>query len=209
MKPRWGMTCAATLATLLMCGATTASAQDNGRDYNRDYNHMNQSPYDHSDQYGRQWDTGTVSPGEFVDQAARGGMAEVALGRLAMQRTRSREVRRFAQDMVNGHRMANHELMRLANQRGFSVPNRMDMAHTETLRWLSSLSGDRFDRAYMKEMVRDHDRTVAMFERYAQDGTDRELRAFAIRTLPTLRDHQQMAHSVADDVGARVAARQY
>jgi len=209
MKARFGISTAALFAALLMCGATTARAQNYGRDNSRDYTRDDNRDYDQSDRYGRQWDTGTVSPGEFVDQAVRGGMAEVMLGRLAMQRSQSQEVRRFALDMINDHRAANRELMRIADRRGFDVSSRMDMAHHETQRWLSSLSADRFDRAYMREMVRDHDRTVAMFERYAQDGTDRDLRAFAARTLPTLRDHQQLAHSVAADVGARVASRQY
>jgi putative membrane protein len=59
---------------------------------------------------------------QFVMDAAHGGMAEVQLGQLALQRSTNPEVKRFAQQMIQEHSRANEELMRLATQKGITPP---------------------------------------------------------------------------------------
>ena len=70
---------------------------------------------------------------------------------------------------------------------------------------LSKLSGADFDRAYMKDMVEDHVKDVAMFEKEAKNGKDADVKAFADKTLPTLREHLQMARDVNAKVNANAA----
>jgi putative membrane protein len=69
---------------------------------------------------------------------------------------------------------------------------------------MSKLSGAEFDREYMKHQVADHDKAVALFERQAKNGKDAELKAFAERTLPTLKEHQQMARDIHAKVGGKM-----
>jgi putative membrane protein len=58
----------------------------------------------------------------FVREAAEGGMAEVALGRLALERASSDEVKKFAQRLLDDHSRANQELARLARAKGVALP---------------------------------------------------------------------------------------
>jgi putative membrane protein len=58
---------------------------------------------------------------------------------------------------------------------------------------LSKLSGAQFDRAYMQDMVKDHEEDVAEFQREANNGSDPDVKAFAGKTLPTLQSHLQSA----------------
>jgi putative membrane protein len=69
---------------------------------------------------------------------------------------------------------------------------------------MSKLSGAEFDREYMKHQVEDHDKAVALFERQAKKGKDAELKAFAERTLPTLKEHQQMARDIHSKVSGKM-----
>jgi putative membrane protein len=71
---------------------------------------------------------------------------------------------------------------------------------------LSKLSGADFDRAYMKHMVDDHVKDVAMFEKEAKNGKDADLKAWANKTLPTLREHLQMARDVDMKVSGKTAS---
>jgi len=142
----------------------------------------------------------------FVTAAAQGGMAEVAIGRLAAERAQDPDVRQFAQHMVDDHSRANDELQRLAEQKHWKLPADMSSKQRMMLNRLHDKAGAEFDREYAKAMVQDHDHDVKMFERYSEHGKDAELKAWAAGTLPTLRDHQQMARSNAGKLGVSVAS---
>jgi putative membrane protein len=182
---------------------------------------------------------------DFVNQAAQGGMTEVALSKLAEQRASNAQVKSFAQQMVKDHTKANQELTSLAGRKSITVSSRTleagpnDMAadanpgttgqqdpgsgspsgtltgqtldkaksdahgeHQAKMDKLSKLSGAEFDREYMRCMLEDHDRTIALFRRQADQGKDRDLKAFAAKTLPTLTEHNRMAQRIATSVGA-------
>jgi putative membrane protein len=133
----------------------------------------------------------------FVMEAAKGGLAEVELGRLATEKASSPQVKQFGQRMVDDHGKAADELKTWATQKNVTLPTELDAKHKATVDGLGKLSGASFDRAYMKEMVSDHDKDVAAFERAAKASTDADLKAWAASTLPTLKEHQKMAHDIS------------
>ena len=61
---------------------------------------------------------------------------------------------------------------------------------------LERLDGAAFDRAYVDDQIRDHEKTIALFEREAKSGKDAELKAFAEKTLPTLKEHLSMVRDL-------------
>jgi putative membrane protein len=133
---------------------------------------------------------------QFMIEAARGGIAEVEMGRMASQRAASEPVRQFGQRMVTEHGAANQELLQLAQRKGVTLPQEMDAMHRATMDRLATLSGAAFDQTYMNEMMKDHQQATALFTREAQQGQDAELRAWAMKTLPTLQEHQRVASAV-------------
>ena len=137
----------------------------------------------------------------FVMEAARGGMAEVELGRLAADKATNADVKQFGQRMVDDHSKANDELKGFASQKNLTLPAETDAKHKATQTRLSKLSGDAFDKAYMTEMVADHNKDVAAFTRASKTAKDADLKAWAGKTLPTLQEHQKMAKEVAAKVG--------
>jgi putative membrane protein len=137
---------------------------------------------------------------DFVNKAAIGGVAEVELGRVAMQRASRPSVRSFGERMVTDHGRNNAELATLARSKGMDVSATLDTTHQAMRDRLSGLSGADFDRAYMSEMVRDHTEDVALFEREAQTASDPDIKAYASRSLPMLREHLALARQVNSDV---------
>jgi len=144
----------------------------------------------------------TQSDQKFALEAAQGGMMEVELGRLATQKAASQAVKDFGQRMVTDHGKANTQLMQIASQKGISLPKALPANMKQERDKLAGLSGAEFDRMYMSHMVKDHEKDVKKFEMEAEKGNDPALRSFAQETLPTLRQHLELARSVAAQVGA-------
>jgi len=129
---------------------------------------------------------------EFMVKAAQGGMGEVALGALAQHHGSKAGVKRFGQRMVTDHSKANAELMRVAAEKGVTLPDAPGPEEQATKAKLSSLSGAAFDKAYVSDMVEDHKKDIADFTKEAMTGKDPAVKAFAAKTLPTLQMHLQM-----------------
>ena len=134
-----------------------------------------------------------ISDQDFVTMAASGGMLEVELGKVAEQKGNAADVKKFGQHMVTDHTKANNELKTLAGKKKWTVPASMNAEHQAAYDRISKMTGQDFDREYMSQMVMDHEKTVAMFEKANQKAQDTDLKAFASKTLPTLRMHLDMA----------------
>jgi putative membrane protein len=137
---------------------------------------------------------------EFVVEAASGSMMEVELGKLAVERANSPQVKNFAQKMVNDHSKANERLKNLAQKKNIAIPNNLPNDHQKKIEDLRGKSGAEFDKEYMDLMVDDHKDDVDKFEKAADDLNDNELRAWASETLPTLRQHREEAKKIHDNL---------
>jgi putative membrane protein len=129
----------------------------------------------------------------FAEEAAMGGMAEVELGKLAQQNAQSDDVKQFGARMVQDHTNANQQLMPILSAQDITVPTQLDATHRKTYDRLSKMRGAEFDRAYMRDMVQDHEKDVKKFRQEAEHGTDPDLKNFAQNTLPVLEQHLKMA----------------
>ena len=147
--------------------------------------------------------TKMTSDVKFADEAAIGGMAEVQLGQLAAQKGASDEVRQFGQRMVDDHSKANQDLMQVASGKGLALPTALDAKHQADVTKLSGLSGDKFDKAYVDMMLKDHKKDVGDFQKESTSGADADIKSFATRTLPTLQDHLQMIQRIHDKQALR------
>ena len=133
----------------------------------------------------------------FVKKAAQGGMAEVELGKLATQKASSEDVKKFGQRMVDDHTKANDQLKQIAGTKGVTLPTELDSKDQALKDRMSKLDGEKFDQAYMKNLVRDHTKDVSEFRKESTSGKDSDLKSFASQTLPTLEDHLKEAKNIA------------
>ena len=134
---------------------------------------------------------------EFAVKAAQGGMAEIALGRLAAEKAASSDVKQFGQRMVEDHGKANDELKAIAQRKSLDLPSDVRDERNQLRDRLAALSGGEFDRQYIEAMVKDHRDNVDLFRRQADQGKDTDLKQFAASSLPTLQDHLKMAEAAA------------
>lgn len=146
----------------------------------------------------------TASERMFIRKAAEGGEAEVELGKLAQEKAASPEVKQFGERMVNDHSKANDQLKEVVQKEGVTLPTKLDAKDAATKARLEKLSGEAFDRAYMKDMVADHTKDVREFKNEAKNGKDPDVKNFAAQTAPTLEDHLKEAKNIAPKTMAQI-----
>ncbi len=143
----------------------------------------------------------------FVRDAAMGGLTEVTLGKLAAEKGSTDAVKQFGQRMVDDHTKANEELKKIATAQSLSIPDSIDKKHQSRVDKLSKLTGAEFDRAYIKDQLKDHQQDVREFQDEAQNGSDAAVKDFAGKTLPTLQEHLAMVKELNKEKKTATADR--
>jgi putative membrane protein len=136
----------------------------------------------------------------FVRDGLLGGLMEVKLARLAVERATNPDVKRFAQKLAENHTAANRELMPIANQFQIQAPREMTREHLQMWQKMSNLRGADFDLEFIRLQIEDHQNDIAKFEK-AQNSANPQVKAFATKTLPTLREHLKMAQDIKAKLG--------
>jgi putative membrane protein len=142
---------------------------------------------------------------DFVDKAAAGGIFEVNSSKIAEGKAQDRSVKDFAQKMIDDHGAANAKLETIAGEQKLKVPTELDAKHQGDLDTLQNTK-DPLDESYVEMQRAAHADAVKLFESYATDGDNPQLKTFAQQTVPTLKMHQEMIERIASDMGGKSAA---
>ena len=135
----------------------------------------------------------TADDRQFMMDAAAGGMMEVQAGQTAQQNASSQKVKDFGAWMVTDHTKANDELKSIASSKNVTLPDSLPADKKEHLMAMAKMKGKAFDSHYMDMMVNDHKATVAKFEKAASSASDADVKAFAAKTLPIIKAHNDSA----------------
>lgn len=164
------------LVAIFLCAASSASIAQNTDDSTRR----------------------SISANEFVEKAGAGGLAEVEMGELGVQKASSGQVKAFAKRVVTDHTKANEQLVATIKGKGLEVPSSQGAMHKAMMdKFREADAGKAFDRDYMEQMVTDHKADIELFETAADDvKLDAALRGYAKSTLPTLREHLKQAQTI-------------
>ncbi|SEI40941.1 putative membrane protein [Dyadobacter koreensis] len=133
---------------------------------------------------------------KFAVEAANGGLAEVALSKIAEQKATNPKVKEFAKQMIKDHSKANDELKTLASSKNITLPSAPNEEKQKEAADLGGKSGSDFDKAYIAQMKKDHNQTVKLFEDGQKDVKDSELKAFIDKTLPVIKAHEEHVKSL-------------
>lgn len=136
----------------------------------------------------------------FASKAAVGGMAEVALGKMAAAKSSDAKIKDFGNMMVTDHGKANDELKAIAQKENMTLPATLDAQHQAKRDSLSKLSGKDFDQAYVNAMIEGHKKTLALMQSEAANGKDAGLKAFAAKTAPVVQTHLDAIQKIHDSM---------
>jgi putative membrane protein len=137
----------------------------------------------------------------FYKNAAEGGIAEVEAGRMAQDKGSNQQVKDFGAMMVTDHSAANDKLKALAASKNVTLPTSSSVSQMAVKAKLDVLSGETFDKSYIKNQMKAHRRTLALFNKEIASGQDPDAKAFASATLPTVKSHLQSIKAIATSEG--------
>jgi putative membrane protein len=148
------------------------------------------------------------SPDEsFYKKAAEGGIAEIELGKLAKEKSPDPKVMDFGAMMVKDHSAANEKLQALAQSKDIKLPTRSSIADMATKTKLDVLTGETFDKSYLKSQVKAHQETLALLNKEISSGQDPDAKAFAQSILPTVQAHLKAVHALEGQMKSASASQ--
>jgi putative membrane protein len=131
---------------------------------------------------------------QFMTESAKGGMTEVRVAQMGLDRGKNPTVKSFSQRLVNDHTKGNQELMALAKMKNVQLPPEDPKVASSMP--IAKKTGADFDKEFAKMMVDDHQKTIELFEKEASSGSDPDVKSWASKTLPTLRSHLTEAQAL-------------
>jgi putative membrane protein len=149
------------------------------------------------------WSAGNNPDQSFFKHAAEGGIAEVEAGKLAESKGSSQAVKDFGAMMVKDHTEANNKLKALASAENIDLPEHSSAKHMATKAKLEVLTGETFDKSYIKGQIAAHEETAGLLKKEIASGKDTQAQAFAKEILPTVQGHLKKIREIAAAAGIK------
>jgi putative membrane protein len=125
---------------------------------------------------------------------AQANLAELAAGKMALEKSSSAEVKSFAQQMIDDHGKGLEETKKVAAAKNVTLPSEPDAAHKKMAADLQKLSGAAFDREYVnKAGVDDHVKVHAALKKDIAEAKDADVKGLATKLEPVVGHHEEMA----------------
>ena len=138
-----------------------------------------------------------MSDQAFVSKALEGGNAEVQLGQLAQQKSQSSDVKKFGEKMVQDHTLLGDQMKPIGQQLGVKEPTKLAKKDRELVAKLQTLSGQEFDDAYIRAMVKDHKQDLNEFKEEASMTQNPALKQAAQQGSQVISQHLAMIDQIA------------
>ncbi|NDK56960.1 DUF4142 domain-containing protein [Pontibacter fetidus] len=136
----------------------------------------------------------------FMSTAASSSMMEMQLSNMALQKAKDAKVKEFAQMIVDHHTKANQDLKTAASQLNLTVSEVIMPMHQKMIDELTNYTGSGYDEKYMDLMETAHKEDIRMFEAKSVNASNPAVKDFALKMIPTLRSHYEMATNIEDTV---------
>lgn len=186
------------VALFALCLTFFAACGNNNADNNSD-TLTTVSPIDNTNTRTDSLSSAMNADGDFLMEAARGGLKESGASNIAVSRAQTKAVKGFAGMMVKDHVAFNEKINKLAKEKNVSVPTELPQNELEEIQ-KNDKKGLDFEKDYMDMMVSDHEKTVDLFKKAIADAKDEDVRKLFQEGLPTIEGHLQQAKKIRDSL---------
>jgi putative membrane protein len=138
----------------------------------------------------------SASDKDFLIEAEKVNIEEQNIGRLVLQKSQNKDVRDYAQMLVDDHTKALNDVVDLMNEKRVRQPKGLPDAEHDALNKLKGLSGAEFDREFIGMMVEGHQKAIAEFRQEQNAAQDPDAKRYATHVLPALEKHLQRAQEL-------------
>jgi putative membrane protein len=147
----------------------------------------------------------TTTTKGFIAGAAMGDMYEIEASKIAVQRARSKDVRDFAQMMIDAHSKTTADLKAALAHSNLTValPTQIDSRYQGLINDLKGAKAEDFDGRYLSQQTDAHDEALILMRGYDKDGDNPDLKTLALNTVPKVQMHRDMLKMLNDQLTAR------
>jgi putative membrane protein len=138
----------------------------------------------------------------FLENAAEGNNAEIALANLALKKTSRADIEALARRVITDHQKATEQLKTIAAGKNVDMPAGMGLKYKAEQARLTLLEGQDFEEAYVSTIRDNHRLNLEAYQKEIKYGADADLKKFASMTIPILKQHISMAKAVQSKMAA-------
>jgi len=142
-----------------------------------------------------------------MKQLAQANLNEIEGGKAAASKAQSPDVKQFAQKMVDDHTQMLNDLKSLAQQKSVSLPQSASIKDMAQMKLMERSSGAEFDKKYMEEMVKDHQKDAKEVQVLAAKTKDSDFKAALQKASAKINEHLQLAQRIASSSAAGSTTR--
>lgn len=127
----------------------------------------------------------------FIKTAAASDLYETESSKLALDKSKDKQVRDFAQMMITDHAKTTQGVKDAAAKANLTVPPPAlsTEQQQQMMDMLKPLSGIEFDTTYLQQQLTGHQQALALMQNYAESGDTPALQDAARTAIPIVQKH--------------------
>ena len=137
-----------------------------------------------------------------MKQLAQANLAEIKAGQMGAAKAQHPDVKKFAQKMADDHQILLNDLKSLAKSKDVALPQDVNARDFAGMKILEHASAGDFDKKYMDEMVKDHEKDLQAAQNFAAKAKDAQFKSAVQHASAKIQEHLSLAKSIAGRLSA-------
>lgn len=135
-------------------------------------------------------------------EVAKGGMMQLEVSKVAVQKANSDEVRQLAQAEVDEQTGLSDKLKAIASAKGVTLPSAPDAETQAMVTTMQGKSGADFDKMYVSESgVKGHEKLDAVMSKVKSNASDNNLKDIEKAAHPLVKTHLKVSKEIMNKMG--------
>lgn len=140
---------------------------------------------------------GGLSPQGFMQRLISSDQFQIQSARIALEKSRNEDIRRFAQKVIDYHNATTEKLKVIAKRANLAPADvSLSWRQRRLIERLRRTDATRFDRYFVRIQRKSHTRTARLLMSYASSGDNEDLKRLARETLPRIIEHGRLMKDV-------------
>jgi len=141
-------------------------------------------------------DTTAAASHDFILTAARKGLGEVAMAKLAQTNGGSKAVKEYGKMLEKDYSISNKKLLAIATAENITLPATVTDEQTTNITRLQNLKGNNFDKEFIPVVIENHTQDMVEFKKIIEGNNSQKVKDFAADMLPMLQTHLDKAKAL-------------
>ena len=137
---------------------------------------------------------------DFLINANMNTQLQIALGKIAQEKSNSPEVKALAESVVNENQQIQNNIMELAKGAGIEMAAALSPEYVSLLDSIQVYSGDRFDSAFVNLVIEEHQEDIENFGKIAGKTNNPIVRDQITNNIELMQKHLEAAKEIEDVV---------